>query len=85
MAVCEFDYPYMSFLAERMNTELLDGNEKIHDGDTVLGIARAIAICKNVNAITPEAAGLLALAIYDLFPEYRERIVSQLEAEHLKL
>jgi hypothetical protein len=82
MATCEFHGKYEEFLTGHVAVELI-GKEGLDHRElgTVFGVAKRIAICKDLEQITPAEAENLTSIVYKLYPQYEEEIRKELNQQ----
>jgi hypothetical protein len=79
MVTCEFHGEYADYLTDQVAIKLIcRGGQNSLDWSEVLTVVNTIAICKNLERITPGEAENLTSIVFKLYPQFEEKIRTEL-------
>ncbi len=84
MADCEFHKEYVEYLNGRISAELVpDGFPANMSYSQVWKVLQNAAICGSLGNISPEEESLVINTIFCLYPQFEERLKTDLTKKHL--
>lgn len=78
MTTCEFHECYAEFLNNRITAELDNPVLGNQDLGSAWGIVQSAAICQTLGNISQEEAQLIYNRVFDLYPQFEEKIKTEL-------
>lgn len=84
MAVCEYHKEYTEFLNKRIESELTKDDLKGRVGwSEVWSVVQNTAICLLLQNISEGEADSVYRAVFNLYPQFEEKVKLELQSKHL--